>query len=87
MERRKAEARRQVHVFVSDDRRDGPYERRDDEARRGERERERKKIEKIRAFKEKDKAPPPAAPMITKMRLIYIGLALLVVVVTVMLLQ
>ncbi len=84
MERRKAEARRQVHVFVSDDRRDGPYERRDDEARRGERERERKKIERIRAFKEKDKAPPPATPMISQKRLIYTGIALLVVVVAVM---
>ena len=84
MERRKAEARRQVHMFVSDDRRDGPYERRDDEARRWERERERKKIERIRAFKEKDNVPLSATPMITKKRLVYIGLALLVVVVAVM---
>ncbi len=87
MERRKAEARRQVHVFVSDDRRDGPYERRDDEARRGERERERKKIARIRAFKEKDKAPPPATPVITQKRLIYIGLALLAIVFAIMLLR
>ncbi len=84
MQRRKAEARRQVHIFVSDDRRDGPYERRDDEARRRERERERKKIERIRAFKEKDNVPLSAAPTITKKRLVYIGLALLVVVVAVM---
>ena len=83
MERRKTEDRRQVHVFVSDDRRDGPYERRDDEARRLEREREREKIKRIRAFKEKDKAPPSVAPMITKKRLVYIGLALLVIAVAV----
>ena len=87
MERRKAEDRRQVHVFVSDDRRDGPYERRDDEARRREREREKKKIERIRAFKAKDNAPAQATPMMTKKRLIYIGLALLVIAVVIMLLQ
>jgi len=87
MERRKAENRRQVHVFVSDDRRDGPYERRDDETRRREREQERKKIERIRAFKEQDNAPLSATPMMTKKRWVYIGLALLVFVVAVMLLQ
>ncbi len=86
MERRKTDKRRQVHMFVSDDRRDGPYERRDDEARRREREREREKIDKIRAFREKDNVPLSATPMITKNRLVYIGLALLVVV-AVMLLQ
>jgi hypothetical protein len=87
MERRKAEDRRQVHVFVSDDRREGPYERRDDEARRRERERERKKIERIRAFKEKDNVPPPAAPMITQKRLVYLALVLLVFVVAVFLIK
>ena len=66
MERRKTEDRRQVHMFVSDDRRDGPYERRDDETRRRERERERQKIESIRSFKEKDNVPLPATPMITQ---------------------
>ena len=78
MERRNTDNRRQVHMFVAEDRRDGPYERRDDEARRRERERERKKIESIQSFKEKDNVPPPATPMITKKRLVYIGLALLV---------
>ena len=87
MERRKTDDRRQVHIFVSDDRRDGPYERRDDGTRRREREREREKIIKIRSFKEKDNLPLPATPMITKKRLVYIGLALLVVAVAVMLLQ
>ena len=87
MERRKTDDRRQVHIFVSDDRRDGPYERRDDETRRREREREREKIIRIRSFKEKDNLPLPATPMITKKRLVYIGLALLVVAVAVMLLQ
>ena len=73
MERRKGEDRRQVHVFVSEDRRDGPFERRDDETR----EREREKIERIRAYKQKDKAPLPTRPMITKKRMIVVGIVLL----------
>ena len=85
MERRKTEDRRQVHAFVADDRREGPYERRDDDARRWEREQERAKIERIRAFKEKDKSSPSASPMITTKRLVYIGLALLVIAVAVFL--
>ena len=76
MERRKAKDRRQVHVFVSEDRRDGPFDRRDDETRRRERERERAKIEKIRAYKQKDKAP--ARPMVTKKRMMVVGIVLLV---------
>ncbi|WP_372679320.1 hypothetical protein [Desulfosarcina sp.] len=87
MERRKADDRRQVHVFVSDDRRDGPYERRDDDARRRERERERKKIERIRSFKEKDKAPSPATPMITKKRLMVVGGVVLVLLAALFLIQ
>lgn len=87
MERRKTDGRRQVHMFVSDDRRDGPYERRDDGTRRREREREREKIERIRVFREKDNAPLPATPMITPKRLVYIGLALLVFVVAVLLIK
>jgi hypothetical protein len=81
MERRTTETRRQDHVFVADERRQGPHDRRGDEARRRERERERKKIESIRAFKEKDKSPSPSAPMITNKRLMYLGVILLVLVV------
>ncbi|MCB2148818.1 MAG: hypothetical protein KQI81_20225 [Deltaproteobacteria bacterium] len=87
MERRKTEDRRQVHVFVADDRRDGPYERRNDDARRWEREQERAKIARIRAFKEKNKASPSTSPMIPKKQLVYIGLALLVIAVVIILLQ
>ena len=87
MERRKGEDRRQVHVFVSEDRRDGPFERRDDETRRREREREREKIERIRAFKHKDKAPLPARPMITKKRMMVVGIVLLVLVAAVLLMK
>ena len=77
MERRKAKDRRQVHMFVSKDRRDGPFDRRDDETRRREVEREREKIERIRAYKQKNKAPLPARPMITKKRMIVVGIVLL----------
>ncbi len=81
MERRATADRRLVHVFVSDERRNGPYERRGADIRHLERERERKKIERIRAFKEKGQPSPPATPVITKKRLIYVGLALLIIVV------
>jgi hypothetical protein len=87
MERRKGEDRRQVHVFVSEDRRDGPFERRDDETRRREREREREKIERIRAYKQKEKAPLPARPMITKKRMIVVGMVLLAWVAAVLLMK
>lgn len=83
MERRKTEDRRHVHAFVADDRRDGPYERRDKDARRWEREQERAKIERIRAFKGKDKTSPSASPMVATKRWVYIGLALLVIAVAV----
>ena len=87
MERRTGDSRRQHHAFVSDDRRDGPYERRGDDVRRRERELEREKIEKIRAFKEKDNIPSPGPPIITRQRLIYLGIAMLVVVIAVFLIQ
>lgn len=76
-----------AHVFVADDRREGPHERRADEARRRERERERKKIERIRAFKQQDNVPSPAAPMLTKKRLIYLACVLLILVVAVLLIK
>ena len=87
MERRKGADRRQVHVFVSNDRRNGPHDRRGDEFRRRERAREREKIERIQAFKEKAKAPSSAAPMITKKRLLCVGLAILVAAAIIILLQ
>lgn len=87
MERRQTEQRREIHVFVSDERREGPYDRRGAGTRRLQRARERQKIERIRAFKEKGKASLPAPPLITKKRLVYLGLALLVIVVAVLLFQ
>lgn len=87
MERRTTATRRQEHLFVADDRRKGPYDRRGDDARRLERVREREKIERIRAFKTKGKAVPPDTLTITKKQLVYVGLALLVIVVAVVLLR
>ncbi|MBC2711960.1 MAG: hypothetical protein HGJ94_13515 [Desulfosarcina sp.] len=87
MERRETEDRRQVHMFVAQERRDGPYERRGDATRRRERKQEREKIERIRAFKEKKKASLPVTPVMTKKRWVYLGLALLVIVVAVFLIK
>lgn len=87
MERRNTETRRQDHVFVADERREGPYDRRGDDARRRESVREKEKIERIRAFKAKDKASPPDTPLITRKRLVYVGLAVLVFAVVLILLQ
>ncbi|BBO69188.1 hypothetical protein DSCA_31180 [Desulfosarcina alkanivorans] len=89
MERRKTETRRQDHLFVADDRRGGPYDRRGDAARRRERMKEKEKIERIRAFKAKDRQKPSASgtPMVTRKRLMAAGLILLVVIITLILLR
>ena len=82
MERRKSTDRRQEHLFVSEDRRSGPFDRRDKGHRRREIKEEREKIERIRAFKAKDRAASSASPpLFTKKRLVWMGLAILVLVV------
>lgn len=87
MEKRKAEQRRQIHMFVADDRRNGPYERRDDDARRRERAHQLEKIERIRSFKDEDQTSPPVTPMITTKRVVYFGMALLAILVAVFLIK
>jgi hypothetical protein len=87
MEKRKRADRREAHLFVADERRKGPHERRGADSRLLERERERQKIERIRAFKEKDKTVSHSAPLFTKKRLLYLGLALLVVMVALLLIN
>jgi hypothetical protein len=78
MERRKTADRRQEHIFVSEDRRSGPFDRRDKVHRRRDIEEEREKIERIRAFKAKDRAASSASPpLFTRKRLVWMGLALL----------
>ena len=78
MERRKITDRRQEHIFVSEDRRSGPFDRRDKGHRLREIEEERQKIERIRAFKAKDRAASSASPpLFTTKRLVWMGLALL----------
>ena len=87
MERRRAENRRQVHLYVADDRRSGPFDRRGDDIRRRERMQEREKIERIRAFKDRDKSSPSDTPTTTKKQLVVAGLVLLVIVAAFMFLQ
>jgi len=78
MEKRKAADRRQDHIFVSADRRSGPFDRRDKNHRRREIEEEREKIERIREFKARDRAASSASPpLFTKKRLVWLGLAIL----------
>lgn len=81
MERRQTAERRQVHLFVAEDRRKGPYDRRKANLRLVDLEKERAKIERIRAFREKDKNKhePAKAPLLSTKRLIYVGLVLVIV--------
>jgi hypothetical protein len=81
MERRMTADRRLIHVFVADERRSGPYNRRGAETRHRERDAEKEKIERIRAFKKQSHPSRSATPLITKKRLIYLSLALLLIVV------
>jgi hypothetical protein len=88
MERRILADRRQMHVFVFEDRRSGPFDRRDKNHRRREVEEQREKIERIRAFKARDKAAASASPpLLTRKRLTWIGLAFLLLVVVLFLIQ
>ncbi len=81
MERRQTAERRQVHLFVAEDRRKGPYDRRRANLRLVDLEKERAKIERIRAYREKDKDKPEStkAPLFSTNRLIYLGLVLVIV--------
>lgn len=82
MERRKKADRRQEHIFVSEDQRSGPFDRRQKSHRRRDVEEEREKIERIRAFKARDRAASSASPpLFNKKRLVWMGLALLALVV------
>lgn len=82
VERRQLADRRKVHIFVSDERRKGPFDRRGAESRRLSQVREREKIEKFQSFKKQQEASAPtASPMLTKKQLFIVGLALLLLVV------
>lgn len=87
MERRVSGDRRQDHVFVANDRRSGPYDRRNASSRLQAREAERAKIERIRAFKQKEQTAPKKAPLLTKQRLVYLGVALLIIVIALFLMN
>lgn len=87
MERRRTADRRETHLYVAEDRREGPHDRRGAGVRYQEREQERAKIERIRAYREKDKAASHSAPLFSKKRLVYLGITLLVVIVALLLVQ
>lgn len=87
MERRKSPDRRREHVFVSQDRRQGPYDRRGVEARLRTGRREREKIERIRAFKKKEPAVSPAPGLLTGRRLVTAALIVLILVAAILLLR
>lgn len=87
MERRQTAERREVHLFVGDERREGPHDRRSSGKKHVDREREQAKIERIRAFKEKDKAASQETPRFSKKRLIYLGVALLIILVALFLIN
>ncbi len=80
MERRQIANRRQEHLFVSNDRRTGPYDRRKPRSRRAEIEAEREKIARIQAYKAKDKAVDATQPLFTTKRLVVVGITLLVLI-------
>lgn len=86
MDRRKLPDRRKVHVFVANERRTGPSDRRNADARRRERAEEREKINQIRRFKDKDTvhAIPAAASQSRRRQLVIVGVALLLLVVIVL---
>jgi hypothetical protein len=78
MERRKIADRRKLHMFFSDERRTGPFDRRNADARRRERAQEMEKIKKIRQFRENETPPASSArPILTRTQLVAVGLALL----------
>lgn len=79
MERRKLADRRRMHVFVSDERRTGPFDRRNADARRRDRAEEMKKISEIRKFKEEEASRPVPASATTPRRkqLLVLGIVVL----------
>jgi hypothetical protein len=81
MERRQTAERRQVHLFVAEDRREGPHDRRKAHLKLVDLEQERAKIERIRAFKAKDKNKTEStkSPLFSTNRLIYLGVVLVIV--------
>ncbi len=85
MERRRGTDRRQTHMFVSEERRTGPFDRRGAEGRHRERMREVRQIERINAYKAKERAERTKPPLLTKKRVAVLALALLVVIVAVIL--
>lgn len=79
MERRQIPERRKIHTFFSDERRTGPFDRRNADARHRERAAEMEKIKEIRTYKAKDAGQPSpvAIPPSRRKQLVAAGLVLL----------
>lgn len=79
MERRQNPDRRKIHTFFSDERRTGPFDRRNADARLRERVEEMEKIKEIRSYKEKaaGQASPVTKPPSRRKQLVAAGLVLL----------
>ncbi|BBO90148.1 hypothetical protein [Desulfosarcina ovata] len=84
MERRIGIDRRQVHMFFANERRTGPHDRRGADARRQERARQIKKIDTIRSYKEKTRNASGVSPVSSSRRMVYVGVALLIILVIVL---
>ncbi|WP_155323849.1 hypothetical protein [Desulfosarcina ovata] len=81
MERRIGIDRRQVHMFVANERRIGPYDRRGADTRRQERAQQIKKIDTIRSYKEKTRSASGVSPAFSSRRMVYVGVILLIILV------
>jgi hypothetical protein len=68
-------------MFVSNERRTGPFDRRGADMRHRERQMELRKIKQLRRYKERDRATPSAEPLLNKKRLTLLGLALVLIVI------
>ena len=79
MERRKTPDRRKVHMYISKERRTGPFDRRNADVRRRERAEELKKIQSLRQFKNSETSPssPVAIDSPGRKKLVAVGVALL----------
>lgn len=80
MERRVTADRRQAHLFVANDRRTGPFDRRETDSRRREWATQQAKIARIRTYKQKSRPSSPDQPLFTTKRLVMIGAAGLILI-------
>ena len=82
MERRRIADRRKMHLFVAEERRTGPHDRRGAHKKRQAWQREREKVEKIKDYRTTPRRTAHSAPRrITNLQFFIVGLALILLVV------